>query len=88
MVPDSHTSQGDEGEVATSGEELSDVELERLRLETEREKAKAEQEKAKAEQRKVRLRYYQFLLRLLAGTTAVLTFIFGVVRRLIGLLTS
>jgi len=88
MAPDSTTGQGDGGDEATGGEELSDVELERLRLETEREKAKAEQEKAKAEQRKVRLRYYEFLLKFLAGIAAALTFVFGVVRRLIGILTS
>ena len=88
MAPDSTTGQGGEGDEATGGEELSNAELERLRLETEREKAKAEQEKAKVEQRRVRLRYYELLLKVFAGIAAALTFVFGVVRRLIGILTS
>lgn len=88
MAPDSTTGQGDGGDEATEDKEFSDAELERLRLETEREKAKAEQERAKTEQRKVRLRYYELLLKILAGIAATLTFVFGVVRRLIGSLTS
>jgi len=88
MAPDSTTDEGDAGGEAAADEEFSEAELERLRLETEREKAKAEQERAKTERRKVRLRYYELLLKLLAGIAATLTFVFGLLRRLIGVLTS
>jgi len=88
MAPDSTTGEGDAGGEATADEELPETELERLRLETEREKAKAEQERAKTERRKVRLRYYELLLKLLAGVAATLTFVFGLLRRLISILTS
>jgi hypothetical protein len=88
MAPDSTTGNGEERDEAEGNENFSGAELERLRLETERERAKAEKEKAKAEQRKVRLRYYQFLIKLLAGITTVLTLLFGAVRRLVGFFTS
>ena len=88
MAPDSTTDEGGAGGEAAADEEFSEAELKRLRLETEREKAKAEQERAKTERRKVRLRYYELLLKLLAGVAATLTFVFGLLRRLIGILTS
>jgi len=83
---DEATSEDNRGEEATVS--ASEPSLERLRLETMQEQARAKQEIAKTERKKARLRYYEFLLKVATTIGGLLMFIFGVVRRFIGMLSS